>query len=225
MNKFFITATGTNIGKTFVTTNICRELRLSGRKVSVIKPVISGYEENDKNSDTALILESLGLEINKQNIENISPWRFRAPLSPDMAAKKEGKHISLDDLVKFCRSKETDEHDILLAEAVGGVCVPLNDKETVLDWMEALPGWKIILITSNYLGSISHTISALHSLAAYRLKPYAVIINESEDNTVSMADTEATLLNFLPETAIIASIYRNNEIQFKEQKKLLEIFL
>ncbi len=207
MQKFFITSTGTGIGKTLITTALCHQFKADGKKVSAIKPIISGYSIDDLNSDTALILQSCSLPVTQENIEKTSPWRFTAPLSPDMAAAREGKKILLEDIVSFCKQQEKTDMDILLVEGVGGVCVPLNSSHTILDLMAALD-YKIILVCGSYLGSLSHTLTAIHSLAARNLKPYALIISESEESPVTFAENFATLSNFLPAGLPIINVPR-----------------
>ncbi len=220
MNKFFITATGTDIGKTFVTTTLCRQLIEAGKKILALKPVISGYNPDDLQSDTALILESCSLPITQENIEKISPWRFTVPLSPNMAAEKEGKNIVFDELIKFCQEQEKIGADILLVEGVGGVCVPLNDRYTVLDWMSALPDYKIILVSGSYLGSISHTLTAIHALAARNLKLHALIVSESENNSVSLVETAKTLENFIPKSVHIITVPRQHKTNIPSLKEV-----
>jgi len=219
MQKFFITATGTGIGKTLVTTSLCHQLNMAGRKVSAIKPVISGYDPFDKVNDTALILDSLGMDATAENIEKISPWRFAAPLSPDMAAKNEGKKIDLSEVVDFCKSWEKLALDILLVEGAGGVCVPLNDKNTTLDLIDQL-GFKIILVTGTYLGTISHTLTAFNTLAARGIPVHALIINESENSTVSLAQTRDSIANFVPKETVIITVPRQTYTD--NNKKLWE---
>ena len=96
MPALFITATGTDIGKTFVTTGLIRALRQHGRKVTALKPIATGFDEkNFATSDAALLLEACGHDVDLDAIVAISPWRFAAPLSPDMAAAQEGKIIDI----------------------------------------------------------------------------------------------------------------------------------
>ena len=220
MDKFFITATGTNIGKTFVTTTLCRQLIEAGKKVVALKPVISGYNPDDLQNDTALILESCDLPITQENIEKISPWRFVAPLSPNMAAEKEEKKIDFDELISFCKNQGKTSADILLIEGVGGVCVPLNDKYTVFDWMVALPDYKIILVAGSYLGSISHTLTAVQALTARNLKLHALIVSESENSSVSLAETVKTLEKFVPESVAVNSITRQHKTNIASLKEV-----
>ncbi len=207
MQKFFITSTGTGIGKTLVTTTLCYQLQKNGRQVAAIKPVISGYDASDTASDTALILASLGAEVTAENVEKISPWRFSRPLSPDMAAAIEGKKIDLGEVVAFFKNCEKQDADILIAEGAGGVCVPLNEKSTMLDLMAEID-FKIILVAGSYLGSISHTLTALNALSARGIAVHALIINESENNNVGIAQTQGTIMNFIPEKTLVVTLER-----------------
>ncbi len=220
MDKFFITATGTDIGKTFVTTTLCRQLIEAEKKLVALKPVISGYNPDDLQSDTLLILQNCGLYITHDNIKKISPWRFAAPLSPNMAAEKESRNIDFDELISFCKNQEKTGADILLVEGVGGVCVPLNDKYTALDWMAALPDYKIILVGGSYLGSISHTLTAIQTLASRKLKLHALIVSESENSSVSLAETAKTLEKFVPESTVVKSITRQHKDNIPSLKEV-----
>lgn len=203
MKRFFITATGTDIGKTFFTCNAIRQLREEGKNVHAIKPVMSGYEENREN-DTHHILQALGKEISQTSVEAISPWKFKAPLSPDMAAAQENTSMHLNEIVDFCRSQITD---ILLIEGIGGLMVPLNQKHTVLDWIVRMD-CPVILLAGTYVGTLSHTLTALEALRARKISPHAVILSESENSAATCAQTEKTLSHFLPSSTRLLSIPR-----------------
>src|ERR1700727_3328232 len=98
-----------------------------GRLVDAIKPVISGFDpEQAAASDPGVLLHALGLPVTPQEIDRISPWRFRAPLSPDIAAEREGRSIDLDTVISFCRTMIDQRHGVLLIEGIGGVMVPLE---------------------------------------------------------------------------------------------------
>lgn len=171
MKKFFITSTGTGIGKTLVTTSLCYQLK----NVKAIKPVISGW--NIESNDTKEIIESLGLEYNDDNINLISPWRYSEPVSPDIAAEKEGINVPSAKIEEFCTSS-INNCDYFFIEGAGGVMSPLTDGYTNLDLIKYLKV-PVILVTGSYLGSISHTLTALEVLKEYT---HAIIINESENS-------------------------------------------
>ena len=104
MTAVFITATGTDIGKTFVTTGLIRHMQATGRPVDAVKPVVSGFDPDAwQDSDPAALLAALGRPVTLAEVERISPWRFTAPLSPHMAAGHEGRAIVFHEVVEFCR--------------------------------------------------------------------------------------------------------------------------
>jgi dethiobiotin synthetase len=204
MSAVFVTATGTDVGKTYVTAGLIRALRGAGRPVRALKPVVSGFDAATAAvSDPAMLLAALGQVAEMEAIAAVSPWRFRAPLSPDMAARREGGMVAFDELVGFCRTAMAEEDGVLLIEGVGGVMVPLDDRHTVLDWMGAL-GVPVLLVCGSYLGTISHTLTALDVLARRGLDPAAVVVNESAGSTVGLAETIETLGRFTGTARLVA---------------------
>jgi dethiobiotin synthetase len=208
MTAFFVTATGTDIGKTFITAGLIRALSRAGRAVDAAKPVISGFTmETLGVSDTGILLSALGQEVNPQVAERLSPWRFKAPLSPDMAAEAEGKTIDFDALLADSHDRITASQHVLLIEGVGGVMVPIDDTHTVLDWMEAL-GLPVLLVAGSYLGTISHTLSALDALTRRGLRVAALVVSETPGSTVGLDQTIATLRRFIPADVEILGLPR-----------------
>ena len=196
MSAIFITATGTDIGKTFAAAGLVRHLRTAGREVDACKPVMTGFDPSTMaESDAGQLLDALGRPVIREEIERISPWRFTAPLSPDMAARREHRALDFDALVDFCRRAIAKHRGTLLIEGIGGVMVPLDDKHTVLDWMAALD-IPLLLVAGSYLGSLSHTLTALDALKRRDLAIKAIVVNETPGATVPLEDTAATLARF-----------------------------
>jgi dethiobiotin synthetase len=192
LKRFFIAGTGTGVGKTFVTAALAWQLRQAGKRVLALKPVISGFDETTpEQSDTGVLLAAQGLEPNPQNVNLVSPWRLKAPLSPDMAAQREGKTIHSHDVKAFCM-QDFDHPDCLLIESAGGIMSPVTKGRTMLDWAETL-GYPAVLVAGTYLGSISHTLTALTALRARALSIRAVVVSASADAPVSPEETIASL--------------------------------
>jgi dethiobiotin synthetase len=197
MSAVFITATGTDIGKTFVTAGLIRHIRGSGGTVAAVKPVVSGFDPDAwQESDPAVLLAALGRPAALAEVERISPWRFKAPLSPDMASRREGRMIVFRDVVEFCRKAMADHRGTCLIEGVGGIMVPLDDRRTVLDLMSVLR-IPVILVTGSYVGTISHTLTALEVMARRNLDLAAVVVSESEGSVASLEETVATIAQFV----------------------------
>ncbi len=196
MSAYFVTATGTDIGKTFVTAGLIRYLRGLGQPINALKPIVSGYDSSVvETSDPAVLLKALGRQVSADEVATIAPWRFRAPLSPDTAAAREGRAIDFDELIAFSRSAIDASTGMLFIEGVGGIMVPLDARRTVLDWMATLD-IPLILVVGGYLGAISHTLTALDVLAQRKLKIAAIVVSESERGTVELDDAVASITRF-----------------------------
>lgn len=197
MSAFFVAATGTDIGKTFVTAGLVRALRRRGCPVAALKPVVSGFDPSaPAGSDPAVLLEALGRPVTPEEVERISPWQYRASLSPDMAARAEGRPLDVDAVVAFCREQIAAADGVLLVEGVGGVMVPLDQRRTVLDWMAAL-GLPTLLVAGSYLGTISHTLTALDVLARRGVAVRTLVVSETAGATVPLDETMTTLSHFV----------------------------
>jgi dethiobiotin synthetase len=203
MAAYFVTSTGTDIGKTFITAGLIRTLRGPSHAVDALKPVVSGYDSSVvETSDPAVLLAALGRPVSADEIARIAPWRFRAPLSPDLAAAREGRVLDFDALIAFSLKAIAGTPGTLFIEGVGGIMVPLDAGRTVLDWMTAL-GIPLLLVVGGYLGTISHTLTALDVLAQRRLRIAAIVVSESERNTVELDDTVASIERFAQRTPVI----------------------
>ena len=190
MSALFVTGTGTEIGKTLVAAALCHELRAVGRPVRALKPVLSGYDPADlRESDPGVLLASLGESVTKEAVAAIAPWRFTAPLSPDMAAAREGRRLDMTEILAFCRAAQGDP---LLIEGIGGAMVPLDNRHTVLDWI-ALLGAPALVVAGSYLGTISHTLTTLAVLRGRGIPIAGLVISESTESPVPIAETAETI--------------------------------
>jgi dethiobiotin synthetase len=206
MRGLFVTAIGTGIGKTLVTAILCRQLTLAGRKVRAIKPVVSGYTPDDPASDPCLLLRALDQIPAPEMIAAIAPWRFVPPLAPHLAARREGRALSLDDVAAFCRAQEHDSRDYLLIEGAGGVMTPIDDEHTFLDLIARL-GHPAVLVAGSYLGAISHTLTALDALR-HRAVPVAGIVVSESDNSAGLDDTIEAVCRFTGSATTVYALPR-----------------
>lgn len=197
MPALFITGVGTEVGKTYVTAALIRALRAQGVAVDAFKPVLSGFDAaRPQDSDAGVLLEALGRPMSE--IEAIAPFRYIAPLSPPLAAAREGKTIDFDAVAGACRARMGE--GLLLVEGAGGVMSPLTERETMLDLIEEL-GLPVLLVAGTYLGAISHALTAIEVLRGRRL---IVAVSESAEPGASLAETCEAIASFgrVPVTAI-----------------------
>ncbi|HVJ52307.1 MAG TPA: dethiobiotin synthase [Aliidongia sp.] len=217
--RYFVTATGTDIGKTYVTAALAHLARAGGRSVRVAKPIVSGVADMPgPDSDTALLAAAAGLDL-ETSLDLISPWRFRAPLSPDMAAAREGRAIDYDALIGFCRTALAGPEQCVLIEGVGGVMVPLDDRHLVRDWIAALKV-PTVLVAGSYLGTLSHTLTALETLRQADIEVAWIVISESAGTEVPLDDTVASLRRFARGTPIVTVGRRSGGNSWREATEL-----
>jgi dethiobiotin synthetase len=196
MTAMFVTATGTGIGKTFVASGLIRQLRGRGLSVEALKPVITGFDPRlAHESDTGRLLAALGRPLTADHIAAVSPYRLRAPVAPDLAARLEGAAIDFTALAAFCRNAVARHKDALIIEGVGGVMVPLDDRHTVLDWMIEV-NLPLLVVAGSYVGTLSHTLTALDVLGRNGLKVAGVVVSETPQSAAGLEETAATIRRF-----------------------------
>ncbi|MCH7989264.1 MAG: dethiobiotin synthase [Planctomycetes bacterium] len=153
----FITGTGTDVGKTYVTSLIARELVSDGVTVGAYKPVCSGCEERPNGDLIWRDIEELSKAIGGGfDPERICPQRFSAGLAPPVAARMEGKTVDAT-LLRRGAAWWNDKVDFLLIEGVGGLLCPLTDEESVADLAKDLE-FPLLIVASLGLGTINHTL-------------------------------------------------------------------
>lgn len=180
MSALFITATGTEVGKTFIACALLRALGEGGWPADALKPALSGYDPADAAaSDAGLLLIALGRAPSPAEIERISPWRFKAALAPPSAARAENARLMADDVIALCRERVAEAGDnFLLIEGAGGVMTPIADYATNLDLAAELE-IPVLLVTGSYLGAISHTLTALAAIRERSSPLLGVVVSES----------------------------------------------
>jgi dethiobiotin synthetase len=204
MSGLFITGSGTGVGKTLVTCILLHQLRRVGRVARALKPVITGFQmETVTESDTGRLLSAMDEPLDKAAVGSISPWRFVEPLSPDMAAARESRRLDVGEIVGFCRyAGPAESGAIMLIEGVGGAMVPLSEGETVLDWMAALQ-WPVLVVVGSYLGTLSHTLTAVEAIRLRGLELAGIVVSESAESPVLPAETAETIGRFVGPAPVI----------------------
>jgi dethiobiotin synthetase len=140
----FVTGAGTEIGKTYVTCLLARQLRVAGHAVRAFKPVATGMaalaDPAFQHSDTAQLLAAQGSPCDETTIAACTPWHFAAPLSPDMAATVENRRLELIEIATWARGaiQQIPADTIVLIEGVGGVMSPIACDALNIDLIAAL---------------------------------------------------------------------------------------
>jgi dethiobiotin synthetase len=204
MRALFVAGSHTDVGKTHAACALIRAGRARGLAVDALKPVVSGFDPDDwAQSDPGRLLAALDKPLTSQTLDAISPLRFRAALSPPMAARLEGVRLSLAQMAAFCRAGlAASAADLMLVEGVGGVMSPIADDATGLDLMIEL-GLPTVLVGGSYLGAISHTLTAIETLRSRNLPILAVVVSESgEADAPDFRETVASVAAFAGDLAV-----------------------
>jgi dethiobiotin synthetase len=182
MKRVFVAGAHTDVGKTFVACGLIQAALAAGITVEALKPVASGFDPDDWiDSDPGRLLRALGLPLTREALEAMTPWRFTAPLAPPMAARLERRDLFLPAITDFCATRVAQScADFLVIEGVGGLMSPIAEAATGLDLMGALK-FPVVLVGGSYLGSISHTLTALETARAHGLAVAALVVSESRD--------------------------------------------
>ena len=185
MRQLFVTGAHTDVGKTYVACAMLRAARAKGLSVAALKPAVSGIDPADwTDSDPGRLLAAMDRLLTLAELDAIAPLRFAAPLSPPMAARLEGVDLRISTLTEFCRAG-------LAASAA--------------DLMLAL-GLPSVVVGGSYLGSISHTLTAIETLRSRGLPIAAVVISQSgEPDAPDFAQTVASVAAFAGEVRIVAA--------------------
>ncbi|MCD8408027.1 dethiobiotin synthase [Tenacibaculum dicentrarchi] len=146
MKKYFITGISTEVGKTVVSAIFTEAL-----KADYWKPIQAGELED---SDSHKIKKFIS---NKKTIIHPNSYALKTPMSPHAAAEIDNITI---DLAKIIEPK-TDNKNLVI-EGAGGIFVPLNNTDTILDIIK--PTYKVIVVSRHYLGSINHTLLTINLL-------------------------------------------------------------
>ena len=178
-NGLFIASTGTDIGKTFVTCALLHQIFRANIQVEAIKPIASGVVPGDAYSDPACLLRAMGKPHHLTAINEICPWRYEKAIAANLAAAAEGKVIDWNRLVQFCEQRLT-KPQLTLIEGAGGLMSPITDTRFVLDLICDL-NIPVLLVVGNYLGSISHTLTAIETLKSYNIPLQGLVVSESTE--------------------------------------------
>ena len=176
--NYFITGIGTDVGKTVASAIITEAL-----EADYWKPIQAGDLEN---SDTHKIQRLIS---NKQTVFHDNAFALKNPMSPHAAAEIDGVTI---DLAKIKRPK-TKNH--LVIEGAGGLLVPINSRETILDLIK--PKDRVIVVSRNYLGSINHTLLTLEVLKTRGINCFGIIFNGEENSASEKVILEISGVTFL----------------------------
>jgi len=172
MKKYFITGIGTEVGKTIASAIITQAL-----EADYWKPVQAGELDSSDSMKIADLID------NDKSIFHPEAYRLNQPMSPHAAAERDGVEIEISSF----ETPKTDNH--LVIEGAGGLLVPLNNKDTILDLIHHLD-CEVILVSRHYLGSINHTLMSIELLKQRNIPIKGILFNGDENKDTESIITE-----------------------------------
>jgi len=205
MNTYFVTAIHTDSGKTLVSTLLTIAL-----KADYWKPVQTG-----QITDSDQVKKWLG-EAQNQRIHK-EAYHLQAPMSPHAAAALENQTIEME---QICLPQTNNKH--LVIEGAGGLLVPLNEKNYIIDLAKKFES-KIILVANIYLGSINHTMLSIELLKQKKIPIEGLIFNGEALNSTTDFITEKANAHWVFHLPKIEKITNNEIIKYSNelQKKII----
>lgn len=209
--NIFITATGTDIGKTYVSALIVKKMREAGFDCGYFKPVLSGVEAKDGKlvkSDANYVVDTAGIPTTAD--ECVTYW-WEEAVSPHLASKRTGERIQTDK-IKSHFEKLSSEYDYLLIEGAGGITCPLrleDDEYLLKDLIKELNS-PVLIIADGGLGTINSVLLTVEYAKANGIKISGIILNNYEPDNFMHKDNYKQVEK-LTGIKIVATVEKNQE--------------
>jgi dethiobiotin synthetase len=214
----FVTGTDTGVGKTIVTAVLARHLKRLGVSVAVMKPVESGVADlNLAGADASLLQWAAESD---EPAELIAPYRFRAPLAPDQAAKLEQRSISLAVIIAAARQLSS-RHQLTLIEGAGGLMVPLAGGLLIADLVKQLDA-ELLVVTRADLGTINHTLLTVFAARSMEIPVCGMILNKMPASPDPAQENAPHALASLASTDLLAIFKQQQGTEQERVERLVE---
>ena len=204
MKHFFVTGTGTDVGKTFISAGLAWQMsQVSKDSFIYIKPVASGVEKN--NPDVEEVLKSIKAFSNAK----AEGWfTYKEPAAPYIAAKSENKTLPYQEIIQRIASLKANYINMLI-EGAGGVLVPLTENMMVIDLIVDLQ-LPVIVIGHYGLGTVNHTCLTIEALKRRKCIIAGVVLNQTQkivnEEFRLAAETNSQEIERVSEVKVLGSV-------------------
>lgn len=171
----FISGIDTNVGKTYATGILARQLAAEGHTVITQKMVQTGCTE--LSEDIEMHRQLMGIPLMEEDRSGLTcPYIFTYPCSPHMAAERDGRRIDLSRVTEATEALQ-QRYEFVLLEGAGGLMVPNDFDSLTIDYIRQ-QRYPLVLVTSGKLGSINHTLLSLYACRQQGIKVERVVYNQ-----------------------------------------------
>ncbi|MFU0919332.1 dethiobiotin synthase [Kluyvera sichuanensis] len=219
--RFYVTGTDTEVGKTVASTALLQAAGLLGRRTAGYKPVASGSEmtaDGLRNSDALALQRNSVLPL---RYEQVNPYTFAEPTSPHIVSADEQRPIEASVLSAGLRALEA-EADWVLVEGAGGWFTPLSPTLTLADWVktEQMP---VILVVGVKLGCINHAVLTAQAVQQAGLRLAGWIANDVTPPGRRHAEYLSTLQRMLPAPLLGEIPWLGDEVESQPLGQYLDL--
>ena len=190
-NGYFITGSDTDVGKTYIACQLVRQLVQQGVEVETRKPVESGCEMSANGElithDALALQQANG---NRETIERIAAYRYRAALAPPRAARLENREILIEQLLDACEADHPQHR--LIVEGAGGFYSPLAENGLNADLASALQ-LPVIIVVNDRIGAVNQALMTIQAVESRQLRVAAIVLNQVEPVTDAQMDNAMDL--------------------------------
>ena len=194
---FFILGTDTGIGKTLVASSLLSALKTHNYATIGLKPIASGAQltaEGLRNDDALCLQKAASTYL---PYGQINPFCFAEPIAPHIAADRENRQLTVSLVMEACQVPLRHSVDYCVIEGVGGVCVPLNQKELFTDLVQAM-GFPVVLVVGLRLGCLNQALLTWKYLQQQHLPVIGWLANQLEPAMACVEENIAFLKTALP---------------------------
>ena len=218
MKPLFVTATDTDIGKTYVCAGLAYALKKSGIDVGIMKPFACGVKQKiGFSSNDLTILTNAAMVDDAEDI--INPFFFPIPASPYTAAKNLGVKIDVEHVME-CFRKLDEIHDIVLVEGIGGIMTPILKDYAIIDLVKDLMA-NTIIVTSSKIGTVNHTVLTCNMCKNMNIPIKGLIINNFDSTGYPIPELERDL-STLTDLPVLCSLPHMKKFNLSNYSALIQ---
>jgi len=218
MKPIFVTATDTDIGKTYVCAGLAYALKKSGIDVGIMKPFACGVKQKiGFSSNDLTILTNAAMVDDAEEI--INPFFFSIPASPYTAAKNLGVKIDVEHVME-CFRKLDEIHDIVLVEGIGGIMTPILKEYAIIDLIKDLMA-NTIIVTSSKIGTVNHTVLTCNMCKNMNIPIKGLIINNFDSTGYPIPELERDL-SALTDLPVLCSLPHMEKFNLSDYSALIQ---
>lgn len=221
----FVTATGTDVGKTFISALLVKKLRNNDYNCGYFKPALSGAVRNDEGlvpGDCDYVLKTAGIKDIKP--QECSSYIFETAVSPHLAAKIEGQSIKKEK-IKSDFDNIKNDYNYMVVEGAGGIICPFNltDEKLLLEDVIKMLNLDVIVVASAALGTINYTYLTIYYLKSIGINVRGIILNHYDENNIMCRDNKLQVEK-LTDVNVVAVVKDNDKDLQIENDVLLSLF-